>query len=129
MDITCRKCGEPWEVAYLRHDVAWYTCRHGQTVERSSSGWRHRTSSWRDVASDCDDPTPRLQIDPADNGQVPAEVAKVGEQGWYQFVAGGLGCPSCHGRPERQREIELTLAELDELDVATEGEFGHLLFP
>ena len=127
MDITCRKCGEPWEVAYLRHEVAWYTCRHDRTVQRQSTGWRHRKHSYREAASDCDDRNPRLQIEPADNGQIPPEVTKVGEQGWYQFVVGGLGCPSCHGRPDRRRDVELTLEELDELDVATEGQLGHLL--
>jgi len=27
----------------------------------------------------------------------------------------------------RRRDVELTLEELDELDVATEGQLGHLL--
>jgi len=59
---------------------------------------------------------------------VPPEVAKVGEQGWYQFVVAGAGCcPCCYGRPDRQRDIELTLEELDELDMATEGQLDHLL--
>jgi hypothetical protein len=127
MDIPCRKCGEPWEVAHLRHEVAWYTCRHDRTVQRHSAGWRHRKLSSREVASECDDRKPRLQIEPADSGQVPPEVTKVGEQGWYQFVVNGLGCPSCYGRPDRQRDVELTLEQLDEIDVATEGQFGHLL--
>ncbi len=38
VDITCRKCGDPWEAAYLRHEVAWYTCWHGRTVQRWSTG-------------------------------------------------------------------------------------------
>lgn len=58
---------------------------------------------------------------------MPSEVTEVGEQGWYQFVAKGLGCPSCYGRPDRQREVQLTVEQLDELDAATEDEFGHLL--
>ena len=103
MDVTCRKCGEPWEVAYLRHEVAWYTCRHDRTVQRQSTGWRHRKHSYREAASDCDDLRRHLA------------------------VVGGLGCPSCYGRPDRQRDVELTLEELDELDVATEGQFGHPL--
>jgi len=128
VDITCRRCGELWEAAYLRHEVAWYTCWHGRTVQRWSTGvWQHRKHNYWDAATQCQDPRPRLEIEPADNNQVPPEVVRVGERGWYRFVVDGLGCPFCYGRPEHQREVEPTLEELEELDTATEGQFGHLL--
>jgi hypothetical protein len=69
-----------------------------------------------------------IQIEPADNGEVPPDVRADYERpnpkpGWLNFVALGKGCPSCHGKPERQTRTEqLSFAELDDIDVATEGE-------
>jgi hypothetical protein len=59
-----------------------------------------------DTATQCQDPRPRLETKPADNNQVPSEVARVGEH---------------------QRAVALTLEQLDELDTATEGQLRHLL--
>ena len=114
---------------YLRHEVAWYICWHGRTVQRWSTGvWHHRKHNHWDSATQCQDPRPRLEIEPADNNQVPSEVARVGEQGWYRLVVDGLGCPFCYRRPEHQREVRPDARGApEELDPATEGQFGHLL--
>lgn len=124
MDVVCRKCGEPWDVHHLRHEVAWYVCHHAQAVERwSTNAWHHKRSSYSDQADRCDDNAPRLEIEPADNGQIPEVVEAAGQDGWYRFVVEGQGCPACYGRPERQRAVPLTAALADDLDAATEGEW------
>src|SRR6266545_68162 len=64
MDITCRKCGEPWEAAYLRHELAWYICWHGWTVQRWSTGvWHHRKHNHWDAAAECADQGRRWRSD------------------------------------------------------------------
>lgn len=128
MDITCAKCGEPWEAYYLRHDVAWWTCAaHGETTQRHESGVYHHQTRHPIYGQDTCTSAQEIHIEPADNGDIPPDVRADYERpeprpGWLNFVAYGKGCPSCYGKPDRQTRTEpLTFAELDDIDAATEG--------
>lgn len=128
MDITCPRCGEPWDAHHLRHDVAWWQCtEHRQATERRESGVFYHQTTHPTYGQDACTSAQDVQIEPADNGEVPPEVhadyaRHEPKPGWLNFVVLGRGCPSCYGRPERQtRTRPLTSAELDDIDAATEG--------
>jgi hypothetical protein len=128
VDITCAKCGEPWDAYHLRHDVMWWQCvEHRQSTERRESGIFYHQAKHPIYGQDVCTSAQEVQVEPADNGEIPAEVqADYDRQppapGWLNFVARGKGCPSCYGRPERQTRSEpLSFAELDDIDAATEG--------
>ncbi len=135
MDIICRLCGEPWDAYHLRHDMSWWECvEHRQSTVRNESGtFYHRAEHPIYGRDDCTSEQ-EVQIEPADNGAVPAEVrAECGllepKPGWLNFVARGRGCPSCHGQPELQTRTDVPgFAELDDIEVATEGELSGELF-
>jgi hypothetical protein len=129
MDITCRKCGEPWDAYGLRHDMTWWECtEHRQITERRESGTFYHQTTHPLYGQDPCTSAQEVCIEPADNGEIPPEVRADCERplpkpGWVNFVALGNGCPSCYGRPERQTRTEpLTFAELGDIDAATEGE-------
>lgn len=99
MDITCRRCGEPTEADYLRHEMTWVLCRIcGQPVDQDDSGgWYHCSTSGQPIADTHSiEPTER-QFESAANGEVPEEVRAKGRDGWYRFVLAGKGCALCYG--------------------------------
>jgi hypothetical protein len=122
MDISCRRCGEPWEAYGLRHDMSWHVCDScGRAVDPAPNGWQLAMVETNAVY--CDHPAVTRCVEPAGNGQVPEQVRRwceQGEPGWLRFVATGLGCPHCHGRQDATPR-DLTASELDDLDAATEG--------
>lgn len=127
MDVTCRRCREPWEAYYLRHDMHWWWCHGcGQSVQRSSDGqWTPKSTDAdaRRRAERCEHAEVELEIEPATNGEVPPQVrawTEAGQPGWLRFVAAGHGCPDCYGTTPPPAE-PLDAATLDKIDVATEG--------
>ena len=126
MDVRCRRCGEPWEAYGLRHDMSWHTCDAcGRTVVPASGGG-YRLTGVDSTAVYCDHAAVTRHIEPANNGQVPDQVHRwyqQGQPGWLRFVASGLGCPYCHGDKPHDPPPQLSLADLDDLDAATEGTF------
>lgn len=141
MEIRCVRCGERWDVDHLVHDCVRYLCPvcgspvapdedglavHGAALvlpgaRGGAAALRCRWTGDMEQAS--------VMIEPADNGETPAEVTERGGEGWLWFVSAGRGCPTCHGHPDlRTGPITPTASELLERDAATEGRFGDWLF-
>jgi hypothetical protein len=75
MDITCRKCGEPWDAYHLRHDVVWWECvEHRQNTERRENGvFYHQTKHPIYGQDECTS-AQEVHVEPADSGEIPPQV-------------------------------------------------------
>ena len=126
MDVTCRRCREPWDTHHLRFDMHWWWC-HGcqrSVLPNGSGGYTLKNRPGFAEYRPCPHTDVELQIESADNGETPEQVRawiEQGQPGWLRFVTSGLGCPSCHGTTP-QPVAPLTATELDDIDVATEGQ-------
>jgi hypothetical protein len=93
-DITCRKCGEPWEYLYLRHEAGFEDPGpHAPATVRKAYDGFARASKRADRT----------------HGTSAYEDAELAEQNAgrntskrvYEAVASGQGCPSCWFDPSR----------------------------
>jgi hypothetical protein len=105
-DVTCARCGKPWDAKYLRHEMGWFECVDcsARIVRFRDRSWQDKHSPWQGSPGNCTHPLGgTLHWNDSHSAGVPAEIAdSIDPEAWFEVVIADLGCPECgvhDGRP------------------------------
>ncbi|GAA3137992.1 DNA-directed RNA polymerase subunit RPC12/RpoP [Kribbella aluminosa] len=105
-EVSCARCGKPWDAKYLRGQMAWYECVDcGAHIEKFKDGsWQDERSPWHGSPANCAHPLGgHLRWNDRHSAGVPDLIVdSLDPAAWLEAVLADLGCPECglhDGRP------------------------------
>lgn len=98
-DVTCARCGKPWDAQYLRYEMGWFECVDcsARIVKFRDGSWQDKRSPWQGSPGNCTHPLGgKLNWNDSYGAGVPDEIADSSDpEVWFEVVIADLGCPEC----------------------------------